>query len=134
LHASRGYDAGMSLSKRVITAAASLAGACAIALCAAAAGAQQYPGHRGVPPYTSWQSGWNTYHYDRAHVILGVVAGFSPYRLTVAARDGSTATIDLKPGTAIFPTGQTPTEGEHVAVLGYWSRGTFIANRVILRP
>lgn len=122
----------MKFSKTVISLAAAAAFASGVVLCAATAGAQRYP--QGIPPYTTWQPGWNQNHYDRAHVILGVVAGFSPYRLTVAARDGSTATIDLKPGTAIFPTGQTPAEGEHVAVVGYWSRGTFIANRVILRP
>jgi hypothetical protein len=100
--------------------------------------AQQYPPPeyppQQVPPYTTWQPGWNDWRYDRSHVMLGTVAGFTPYRLTIAHRDGSTQTIDLKPGTAIFPTGQTPSEGEHVAIVGYWSRGTFIADRLILRP
>lgn len=94
---------------------------------------QQYPPEQ-VPPYTTWQQGWNNWNYDRSHVILGTVAGFSAYRLTIAHRSGVTQTIDLKPGTAIFPTGQTPSEGERVAIVGYWSRGTFIADRVILRP
>ena len=91
-------------------------------------------GPAGVPTYTTWQSAWNAYSYDQDHVVLGTVGGFTPYRLTVVGQQGTSAVIDLKPGTAIFPTGQTPTEGEHVAVVGYWSRGTFIADRVILRP
>ena len=37
-------------------------------------------------------------------------------------------------GTVIFPTGATPTMGERVALVGYYSSGTFIANRVILHP
>ncbi len=41
--------------------------------------------------------------------------------------------IDLKNGTVILPTGATPMPNEHVAVTGYWSNGTFIANRVIIR-
>lgn len=93
----------------------------------------QYPSEQ-VPPYTTWQPGWDQWRYDRNHVILGTVAGFTPYRLTIAHRDGSTQTVDLKRGTAIFPTGQTPGAGEHVAIVGYWSQGTFIANRIILRP
>ena len=42
-------------------------------------------------------------------------------------------TIDLKNGTVILPTGATPTSTQHVAVIGYYSHGTFIANRVLLR-
>ncbi len=91
-------------------------------------------GASGVPSYTNWQSSWNTYRYDPNHVILGTVGGFTAYRLTVVRHNGMSQVVDLKPGTAIFPTGQTPGPGEHVAVVGYWSQGTFIANRVILRP
>jgi hypothetical protein len=54
--------------------------------------------------------------------------------LTVARRNGMVQTIDLKHGTVIYPTGATPTQGERVALVGYYSSGTFIANRVILRP
>jgi hypothetical protein len=67
-------------------------------------------------------------------VILGTVSAFSPYRLTVTRRNGDMQTIDLKHGTVIHPTGATPTPGERVAIVGYYSNGTFIANRVILRP
>ncbi|MGA8326335.1 MAG: hypothetical protein WB757_09655 [Candidatus Cybelea sp.] len=87
-----------------------------------------------IPPYTTWQSGWDQNHYDGHHVMLGTVADFSPYRLTVARRNGMVQTIDLKHGTVIYPTGATPTQGERVALVGYYSSGTFIANRVILRP
>jgi hypothetical protein len=88
----------------------------------------------GVPAYTTWQPGWDTYHYDRNHVMLGTVADFSPYRLTVARHNGVVQTVDLKHGTVIYPTGATPTQGERVSLLGYYSNGTFIVNRVILRP
>ena len=91
-------------------------------------------GPAGVPSYTTWQTGWNTWNYDQDHVVLGMVGGFSAYRLTVVGQNGTSQVIDLKPGTAIFPTGQTPSEGEHVAAVGYWSRGTFIVNRLVLRP
>ncbi len=88
----------------------------------------------GVPVYTTWQPGWDTYKFDKHHVMLGTVAAFAPYRLTVARRNGIVQTIDLKNGTVIYPTGATPTTGQRVAVLGYYSNGTFIANRVILHP
>jgi len=106
--------------------------AAALILCGAAhavpAVAQQ-----DIPPYTTWQPDWDQYHYDRAHVMLGKVADFSPYRLTVARRNGAVQTVDLKHGTVIYPTGATPSQGERVALVGYYSNGTFIANRVILR-
>ncbi len=41
--------------------------------------------------------------------------------------------IDLKNGTTILPTGMTPLQNQRVAVIGYYSNGTFVANRVILR-
>lgn len=88
----------------------------------------------GVPPYTTWQPGWDQYHFDRQHVILGVVQSFSPYRLTVLRRNGNIQTVDLKNGTIIYPTGATPTQGERVSLVGYYSNGTFICNRVIIRP
>ena len=87
----------------------------------------------GVPVYNAWQPEWDQYVFDRRHVILGTVAGFQPYRLQVLGRAGRMRYIDLKNGTTILPTGATPTQGEQVAVLGYYSNGTFIANRVILR-
>ncbi|HXB84065.1 MAG TPA: hypothetical protein VNU22_12015 [Candidatus Acidoferrum sp.] len=88
----------------------------------------------GVPAYTTWQPGWDAHQYDKHHVMLGTVASFAPYRLTVARRNGNVQTVDLKNGTVIYPTGATPTTGERVALVGYYSNGTFIANRVILHP
>jgi hypothetical protein len=84
------------------------------------------------PAYERWQASWDSYQYDRHHVILGTVAAFEPFRLEVARRDGVVQMIDLKNGTVILPTGATPTTNQRVAVLGYYSKGTFIANRVIL--
>jgi hypothetical protein len=88
------------------------------------------------PTYNSvdaWQTSWESGAYDRNHVLLGTVGKFTKDRLTVASMQGDTMTIDLKEGTVIRPTGATPTAGQRVAVFGYWSNGTFIANRVILR-
>ena len=81
----------------------------------------------------AWQNTWDTGAYDRNHVLLGTVGKFTKDRLTVASAQGDTMTVDLKEGTVIRPTGATPTAGQRVAVFGYWSNGTFIANRVILR-
>ncbi len=90
-------------------------------------------GPHHVPLYVQWQAEWDAYRFDRRHVILGTVASFAPYRLQVARHDGVTQTIDLKHGTVILPTGATPAATQRVAVVGYYSRGTFIANRVLLR-
>jgi hypothetical protein len=89
-------------------------------------------GH-GVPAYQTWQAQWDRYHYDRRHVILGTVANFQPFRLQVARRNGNVQMIDLKNGTIILPTGTTPMINERIAVVGYYSHGTFIANRVLVR-
>ena len=87
-----------------------------------------------VPPYTTWQPGWDQYQYDRKHVMLGHVTAFAPYRLTLLRRNGVMQTVDLKRGTIIYPTGMTPAPGMRVALVGYYSNGTFIADRVILHP
>ncbi len=87
------------------------------------------------PAYNSvntWQRGWDTGNYDRQHVLLGTVGSFAPYRLTLLNQNGDSATVDLKNGTVIRPRGMTPSTGQRVAVFGYWSNGTFIANRVVL--
>lgn len=88
--------------------------------------------HHGTPQYQTWQANWDRYEYDRRHVMLGTVAGFEPFRLQLARRDGNVQMIDLKHGTVILPTGTTPMVNERVAIVGYYSRGTFIANRVIV--
>ncbi len=90
-------------------------------------------GPHGVPAYTLWRPEWDGYHADRRHVILGTVAGFAPYRLQIARRNGRIQPIDLKNGTVILPTGATPTVNDRVAAVGYYSNGTFIANRILLR-
>jgi hypothetical protein len=82
---------------------------------------------------TAWNNAWDTGAYDRNHVMLGTVDKYAPARLTVANSFGDKVTVDLKEGTVIRPTGATPAAGQRVAVFGYWSNGTFIANRVILR-
>jgi hypothetical protein len=92
------------------------------------------PPYGDVPTYTTWQPGWDAYNYDRRHVLLGRVTDFHPYRLVLMRRNGEEQMIDLKHGTVIYPTGATPYPGERVAIVGYYSNGTFIANRVIIRP
>jgi hypothetical protein len=89
-------------------------------------------GPHGVPQYMGWQPAWDRFEYDRHHVILGTVAAFAPYRLQIARRDGNIQMIDLKNGTVILPTGATPAQNQRVAIVGYYSHGTFIANRVVL--
>jgi len=80
-----------------------------------------------------WNSAWDSDGYDRLHYVIGTVASFSPYRLLVARGAGVTTEIDLKKGTVIRPMGLTLSPGERVAVVGYWSKGTFIADRIVLR-
>ena len=81
---------------------------------------------------TGWQPAWDTGNYDRNHVLIGTVNNYSPARMNVNTASGNNLTVDLKEGTVIRPTGATPSAGQQVAVFGYWSNGTFIANRVIL--
>ncbi len=95
---------------------------------APSASAQEYG-----PTYSTWQPGWDRFQYDRRHVILGTVVHFRPYRVTISREDGMNQTIDLKPGTVIHPTGATPTRGDRIAIYGYYSNGTFVANGVVLR-
>jgi hypothetical protein len=90
-------------------------------------------GMNGVPHYRHWQTSWDNGQFDRHHVILGTVADFKPFRLQIARPNGVTQTIDLKNGTTILPVGQTPSMNQRVAAVGYYSNGTFIANRIILR-
>jgi hypothetical protein len=85
------------------------------------------------PSYRQWQPSWDQGRADARHVILGTVTQFQPFRLQIARTNGTVQTIDLKHGTAILPTGEKPAANQRVAVVGYYSQGTFIANRVILR-
>lgn len=107
-----------------------LLGSLSILLPATPASAQAYYPY---PAYTTWQPDWDANRYDRKHVMLGVVTDFAPYRLTVARRDGIVQTVDLRNGTVIYPTGATPTPGEHVALVGHYSNGTFVVGRVVIR-
>jgi hypothetical protein len=81
----------------------------------------------------AWQPTWDNGAYDRNHVLIGTVGKYARSRLTFANAAGDTMVVDLKEGTVIKPTGATPTAGQRVAIFGYWSNGTFIANRIILR-
>lgn len=83
--------------------------------------------------YDHWSPAWNNGNYDRHHVLIGTVASFQPYRLLLSRPNGAAVQIDLKNGTVIRPEGTNLSAGERVAVTGYWSKGTFIANRIILR-
>ncbi|HTW84343.1 MAG TPA: hypothetical protein VMD91_09775 [Candidatus Sulfotelmatobacter sp.] len=84
---------------------------------------------------TTWQTTWDAGNYDRHHVLIGTVADSKPYRLLLSPADPTDheTMVDLKDGTVIRPDGTTLVPGMRVAVMGYWSKGTFIANRVILR-
>lgn len=119
----------MTHRNHLTTAGVALASLFAAFSLTAPAFAQTY----AYPAYTTWQPDWNAYRYDKHHVMLGVVTDFAPYRLTVQRHNGMVQTVDLKNGTRIFPTGSTPAPGERVALVGYYSNGTFIVNRVILR-
>jgi hypothetical protein len=83
----------------------------------------------------AWVPAWDAGTYDRHHILIGTVANSQPYRLLLSPEDpdGHAMMVDLKNGTVIRPEGTTLVSGMRVAVLGYWSKGTFIANRVILR-
>lgn len=119
----------MKTFKRSLSTVATLAVLCGSVLALVPAAAQTYG---DVPRYTTWQSDWDHGNSDRHHVILGTISDFHPYRLTVQRRNGNVQTVDLKNGTRIYPIGATPTPGERVALVGYYSNGTFIANRVVL--
>ena len=83
----------------------------------------------------TWQPTWDTYQFDTHHVMLGVVARLFALSFDrTSPANGNVQTVDLKNGTIIYPTGATPTQGERVSLVGYYSNGTFICNRVIIRP
>ena len=119
------------MKRKVYTALASLALLLGLSVSfAPSASAQQY-GYG--PAYTSWQPAWDRYEYARRHVILGEVIHFRPYRVDVQRPDGNVQTIDLKNGTVIHPIGATPHRGDRIAIYGYYSNGTFVANGMVLR-
>lgn len=65
------------------------------------------------------------------YVLYGTVASSAPYRVLLGQRDRTVA-VDLKHGTIIQPIGTSITAGMHLAIRGYWSKGVFIANQVML--
>jgi hypothetical protein len=73
-------------------------------------------------------------HDTPRHDLAGVITYAAPYRIRLRVGFlGHTLPIDLHDGTVIWPTGTTLNPGMHVLVRGYWSDGTFIANRVRVR-
>jgi hypothetical protein len=83
----------------------------------------------------AWNTTWDSGTYDRHHVLVGTVADFKPFRMLLqpANPDDHATMVDLKNGTVIRPEGTSLVPGMRVAIFGYWSKGTFIANRVVLR-
>lgn len=74
------------------------------------------------------------YYNATRHTLVGMITYSAPYRLTVQVGPrGRTLPVDLKNGTIIHPTGTSLAPGMHVVLHGYWSNGTFIANRVVVR-
>lgn len=143
-----GYVLIMSTNKRIGVATFGRPAALGLALFAAAgtvAVAQErsgpYPAadSNGFDPQydgvTTWNQSWDAGRYDRHHVLVGTVADFKPYRLLLQPRNpqGPQTMVDLKNGTVIRPEGTSLVPGMRVAVFGYWSKGTFIANHVVLR-
>jgi hypothetical protein len=120
----------MRLTRTAITALA-LAALVAPLASAVRVSAQAYP--ENVQAYTSWQAAWDQRKYDRDHIVVGEVVEFLPYRLKIARHNGMEQTVDLKKGTAIYPLGATPAQGERAALLGSYSDGTFVVDRVVLR-
>jgi len=87
----------------------------------------------GIPNYTQWQKSWDRAAFRNPHVIVGEVIDFRPYRVRLRRSSGKLETVDLKHGTQILPVDATPTPGERVALVGYYSNGTFVADRLIIR-
>jgi len=95
---------------------------------------QAAPASAQVNSYERWNAQWDAGAYDHHHILVGTIASFTPYRMLLSRdRNGETTQVDLKRGTRIRPDGMNLSPGEHVAVMGYWSKGTFIANRIVLR-
>jgi hypothetical protein len=80
----------------------------------------------GPPP------AWAAPYYDTtSHVLTGTIVNSAPYRITVRVGERRRGLpIDLKNGTVINPVGTRLVAGQNVRIRGYWSQGTFIANRV----
>jgi len=95
---------------------------------------QAAPASAQASLYERWNAQWDAGSYDHHHLLVGTIASFTPYRLLLSRdQGGETTRVDLKHGTTIRPEGMSLSPGEHIAVMGYWSKGTFIANRIVLR-
>jgi hypothetical protein len=119
---------------RVVALAFSVACAgTAFALTPAAAqtnvGAPPVQGDAGAPDGYYDGSGDTTLR----HVVAGTIANASPFRILLAIGSNRTVNVDLQNGTNIRPTGTNLTAGMHVEAHGHWSKGTFIANSVVLQ-
>ena len=91
-----------------------------LAATVAPAAAQAYPYSYSYPSARAPQG---------SHDLRGVVAGFGGYSMTLNIRRGSVP-VQLHRGTIIEPIGTTLQPGMRVNVHGYWSNGTFVANRI----
>lgn len=69
--------------------------------------------------------------FARAYDIQGVVTSSVPYHMNVRIHD-QIYSVSLHDGTIIKPTGITLEPTMIVNVAGYWSGGTFVANRIVV--
>ncbi|HEV2878983.1 MAG TPA: hypothetical protein VGW96_05310 [Candidatus Eremiobacteraceae bacterium] len=69
--------------------------------------------------------------FSATYDLQGVVTWSVPYHMNVRIHDNIYA-VRLHDGTIIKPTGITLTPSMVVNVAGYWSGGTFIANRIVV--
>ena len=84
--------------------------------------------YQPAPPVVSYDP---DERFSRAYDVQGVVTSSVPYHITLHIRDGFYP-IALHDGTIIRPTGITLSPSMVVHVDGYWSGGTFIANKIVV--
>jgi hypothetical protein len=65
------------------------------------------------------------------HDVQGVITYFNRFNMTVRV-NGEAYPVVLHQGTIIRPTGATLVPSMVVNISGYWSAGTFFANRIIV--
>lgn len=103
-------------------------GSISFAVATLPANAQGYMTGQGYGPPPAWAA---PYYDTQSHVLTGVIVGAAPYRIAVRVGERRRPLqIDLKNGTVINPVGTRLAPGQNVRIRGYWSQGTFIANRV----
>lgn len=69
--------------------------------------------------------------FAKAYVLQGVVTYSVPFHMNIRIHD-DVYPIALHQGTIIKPTGITLAPSMVVNVAGYWSGGTFVANRIVV--